>query len=127
MWGPHNIDGFANHKNRKTKRFNSVVWNPECEQVDVISVNWAGENNWLVPRIYLVPKVLRHVVQCKAWGLLSYLTGDQLHSGHCCLAKTAFVRISFLIFWIFQETRIFTFKVEIKTRHSVPKNLKVMF
>ena len=45
IYGPHSVDRFANHENRKMKRFNSVVWNPECEQVDAFSVSWAGENN----------------------------------------------------------------------------------
>ena len=70
IYRPHSVDGFANHENRKMKRFNSVVWNPECEQVDAFSVSWAGENNWLVPPIYLIPKVLRHIVLCKASGTL---------------------------------------------------------
>ena len=43
IYGPHSVDRFANHENRKTKRLNSVVWNPECEQVDGFSVSWAGE------------------------------------------------------------------------------------
>ena len=70
MFGPHTIDRFANHENRKTERFNSAVWNPGCEQVDAFSMNWKGENNWLVPPIYLVPEVLRHIVFCKASGTL---------------------------------------------------------
>jgi hypothetical protein len=28
MWGPHGVDRFANVDNRKTKRFNSLYWNP---------------------------------------------------------------------------------------------------
>ena len=78
MRAPHNTDIFANHEKRKTKRFNSLVWNPECEQVDAFSVKWAGENNWLVPPIYLVPNVLRPVVQCKASN--SYRTSLKISS-----------------------------------------------
>lgn len=70
MWGPHDVDRFANHENTKLQRFNSVVWNPGCEQVDAFSQNWAGENNWIVPPIYLVIQVMRHIVLCKATGTM---------------------------------------------------------
>lgn len=70
LWGPFDVDRFANHENTKLPRFNSAVWNPGCEEVDAFSQNWAGSNNWLVPPIYLVPKTIRHIVFCKAAGTL---------------------------------------------------------
>ena len=61
-WGPHSVDWFANHKNTQLPRFNSRFWCPGTKVVYAISVSWAGENNWLVPPIFLNPKVLNHMV-----------------------------------------------------------------
>ena len=70
MWGPHEVDRFANHENAKLKRFNSMVWNPGTEQVNAFTQNWAGVNNWLVPPIYLDIRTIRHLVFCRAEGSL---------------------------------------------------------
>ena len=70
LWGPFDYDRFANHENAKVPRFSSAIWNPGCEVVDAFSQNWAGFNNWLVPPIYLVPKSIRHLVNCEAVGTL---------------------------------------------------------
>ena len=61
-WDPHSVDRFANHENTQLPRFNSRFWCPGTEAVDAFSVSWAGENNWLVPPIFLIPKVLNHMV-----------------------------------------------------------------
>ena len=61
-WGPHSVDRFANHENTQLPRFNSKFWCPGREAVDAFSVSWAGENNWLVPPIFLIPRVLNHMV-----------------------------------------------------------------
>ena len=61
-WGPHSVDRFANHENTQLPRFNSRFWCPGTEAVDAFSVSRAGENNWLVPPIFLIPKVLNHMV-----------------------------------------------------------------
>ena len=61
-WGPHSVDRFANHENTQLPRFNSRFWCPGTEAVDAFSVSWAGENNWLVPPIFLIPRVLNHMV-----------------------------------------------------------------
>ena len=60
-WGPHSVDRFANHENTQLPRFNSRFWCPCTEAVDAFSFSWAGENNWLVPPIFLIPKVLNHM------------------------------------------------------------------
>ena len=49
MWGPFTIDRFATCYNTKCARFNSRFWNPNCEGVDNYSINWAAENNRVVP------------------------------------------------------------------------------
>lgn len=70
LWGPHSFDRFADDLNTKLPRFNSKFWCPHTTGVDAFSSNWFGENNWLVPPIYLVPKLLRHLKVCAASGTL---------------------------------------------------------
>ena len=70
MWGPHTIDRFANMFNNQLVRFNSRFWDPTSEAVDAFTCNWAGENNWWYPPLYLVPRVLRHAQNTKAQGTL---------------------------------------------------------
>ena len=38
--------------------------------MDCFSVNWANDNNWLVPPISLVGKCISYLVECKAKGVL---------------------------------------------------------
>ena len=70
MWGPHTIERFANMFNNQLVRFNSRFWDPTTEAVDAFTCNWAGENNWWCPPLYLVPRVLRHAQNTKAQGTL---------------------------------------------------------
>ena len=70
FWGPHSVDRFANSHNTKLTRFYSRFWKPGCEGVDAFCYNWVGENNWLVPPVSLVPRVIRHIAHCKAMGTL---------------------------------------------------------
>ena len=69
-WGPHSVDRFANHKNTQLPRFNSRFWRPGTEAVDAFSVSWVGENNWLVPPIFLIPRVLNHMFALGGHGTL---------------------------------------------------------
>ena len=66
LWGPYTVDRFANYENTKLPRFYSRFWSPGCENVDGLSQNWEMENNWLVPPVYLCPKVIVHAIKCKA-------------------------------------------------------------
>lgn len=70
LWGPHSVDRFASVMNHKTVRFNSLFWNPNSEAVDAFTQDWAKDNNLLVPPIYLVVKVIKHLIFCKAKGTL---------------------------------------------------------
>jgi hypothetical protein len=54
LWGSHSVDRFASSLNNKTEKFNSLFWSPFSSAVDAFTQNSAGENNWLVPPIYLV-------------------------------------------------------------------------
>ena len=65
-WGPHTVDRFASHYNAQLGRFNSRFWNPGSKAIDVFTCNWGGENNWLCPPIYLVPRVVQHAKKCAA-------------------------------------------------------------
>lgn len=70
LWGPIIIDRFANYQNTKVPRFNSKFWNPNSEAINCFSVSWSKERNLLVPPVHLVPRCLRHLLQCKAEGIL---------------------------------------------------------
>ena len=61
----------ANSHNSKLTRFYSRYWNPGgFEGVDAFCYDWVGENNWLVPPVSLVPRVIWHLSHCKAVGTL---------------------------------------------------------
>ena len=70
IWGPHSVDRFATSHNCKLPRFFSRFWNPDSEGVDAFCFDWAGENNWLVPPVSLVPRVIRHFFVCRSMGTL---------------------------------------------------------
>lgn len=69
-WGPHTVDRFACHYNRKIDRFNSRFYQPGAEAVDAFLQDWEFENNWLMPPVCLIPRVLAHMRICKAKGTL---------------------------------------------------------
>ena len=60
MWGPHTIDRFANSFNHQLVRFNSRFGDPGAEAVDAFTCDWANENNWWCPPLYLV-------LSCHRW------------------------------------------------------------
>ena len=70
LWGYHTVDRFANVFNSKLPRFNSRFWNPGCEAVDAFTQNWKGENNWIVPPVCLIIRVIKHLRECQATGTL---------------------------------------------------------
>ena len=69
-FGPLTIDRFADEYNSKLPRFNSKFHCVGTEGVDTFTQWWGNENNYLVPPISLVPKVLQHMDYCKARGVL---------------------------------------------------------
>ena len=70
FWGPHTIDRFADSHNTQLDRFNSRFWDVGTEAVDTFTVNWANENNWWCPPVYLVCRTLQHAKVCKSQGTL---------------------------------------------------------
>ena len=69
-FGPFTVDRFASPDSAKCARFYSKFWCPGAEGVDAFSVDWAGENNWLVPPVYLISRVIFHLEVCSARGVL---------------------------------------------------------
>jgi ribonuclease HI len=64
--GTYTIDRFACRKTRKVKRYNSRLGEADSEAADGLSVPWHGENNWIVPPIPLVTKVVLKLKREKA-------------------------------------------------------------
>ena len=69
-WGPHTVDRFACHYNKKLMRFNSRFYQPGAEAVDAFLQDWEFGNNWLLPPVCLIPRVISHMRACKAEGTL---------------------------------------------------------
>lgn len=66
LWGNHTIDCFANYYNRKTSRYFSRFWNPDCSGVDFFVQNIKGENCLVVPPVDLIVRALHYLCTCKA-------------------------------------------------------------
>ena len=64
------IDRFANESNRKTKRFNSKYFCPQSEGVDAFNMSWKDENNFLVPPVSLIHKVINKIEHEPSTGVL---------------------------------------------------------
>ena len=70
MWVPYDIDRFANFKNARLPRFNSLFWNPGTEAVDCFSQDWSSDNNLLVPPVHLIMRTIKHMLYCRENGTL---------------------------------------------------------
>ncbi|CAG2245751.1 unnamed protein product [Mytilus edulis] len=70
LWGPHEIDWFANDDNHKLTVCYSRYWTVNSIGNDAFTVNWNGVNGWFVPPVCLVSKVLRYMRQCMAHGTI---------------------------------------------------------
>ena len=64
------FDRFADESNAKIRLFNSKFHCPDTQGVDAFRYSWANENNYLVPPVYLIPKVLKHLEFFKSKGVL---------------------------------------------------------
>ena len=62
------MDGFANALNVHLPRFNSRFRVPGTEAVNAFSVSWAAENNWLVPPVHCIIRVIQYLLVCSAFG-----------------------------------------------------------
>ncbi|VDH90196.1 Hypothetical predicted protein [Mytilus galloprovincialis] len=70
LWGPHEIDWFANDDDHKLTVFYSRYWTVNSMGIDAFTINWQGANGWFVPPVCLVSKVISYVRQCFAHGTL---------------------------------------------------------
>ncbi|XP_069112417.1 uncharacterized protein [Argopecten irradians] len=70
LWGPHEIDWFANHINSKLPVFYSRHWSIESNGVDAFTADWFGVNGWFVPPVCIVHRVLKYMRQCSAYGTM---------------------------------------------------------
>lgn len=70
LWGPHTVDCFSSDRTAQLPRFFSRFACPGAEVIDAFTVNWSGENCWLVPPPRLIPLVIRHLRLCSTVGTL---------------------------------------------------------
>ena len=70
IWGKITIDRFANNENTKIEKFNSKYWCPGTSNADAFTISWSGENNCLIPPIYLIPRVIAHIKRSSSKGVL---------------------------------------------------------
>ena len=60
---PVQFNHFASYYNTQLPRFNSRYYNPGVEAVDTSTCG--SEMNWWCPPMYLIPRILRHVLNCQ--------------------------------------------------------------
>ena len=70
LWGSHTVDWFASYNSKQLPRFCARWQCPGCETVDAFTVGWKGENNWIVPPMYSIPKIIWHMSFGKEVGTL---------------------------------------------------------
>ena len=57
-FGPHTVDLFASHLNKRCGRFFSKDWTPGCAGIKALRHSWRGENGWANPPFHLMPAVI---------------------------------------------------------------------
>ena len=70
VFGPWDVDQFADQHNAKAPVFNSLFYTPGTAAVDAFSQDWGHVMNLLVPPLYLVMRVLQHLIKDQAQGIL---------------------------------------------------------
>jgi hypothetical protein len=69
-WGPFTVDRFASHLTNQIQKFNSRWWNPGSSGINAFSQNWQNEYNWCFPPPRLIARVISHMREQKACGVL---------------------------------------------------------
>ena len=64
------MDSFACSSHAKVSRFKSRFYQTGTEAVDAFTQNWDGENNWNLPLVSQISRVIAHAGACKAVGTL---------------------------------------------------------
>ena len=71
LFSLHNLLHALNVKyNAKLSRYNSIFYQPGAEVVDAFTQNGEGENNWILPSVSQISRVITHMRACKAAGTL---------------------------------------------------------
>ena len=65
-WGSHTIDRFANFRNTKLARFNSLSWNPGSKKRRCLCIGLAWRER--LSSVFLIPRVLRHMMNYQEFG-----------------------------------------------------------
>ena len=68
--GLHTINRFVCSCNAKLSHFNSRFYQPGTEAVDAFLQNWHFKNNWILPPVSQIARVIAHSRVCKAEGTL---------------------------------------------------------
>ena len=66
----HTTDRFADHNNSKTRRFNSKIYVLFTEGVYAFNLHWYNEMNYSVPPVFLIPKDIKYLENCRCKGVL---------------------------------------------------------
>lgn len=56
----------------KLSRYNFTFYQPGAEAVDVFTLSWGCENNWIFSPVSKISKVIAHARACKAAGTLVF-------------------------------------------------------
>ena len=64
------IDRFASVTNTHLLRFNSRFYSDSAEATDAFTQLWTGNVNWVVPPLFLIPRVIALIMQQKADAIL---------------------------------------------------------
>ena len=83
-WGPHSVDRFAC---LLLARFNSRLYQPGTEAVEAFTSDWKHENNWLLPPVSLIVRVINHLKLCKAEGSIVFLVWKSFYVRHATLKE----------------------------------------
>jgi ribonuclease HI len=66
LWGPFQIDLFANRTNNQLPKFYSWIPDPFATATDALRQNWRKQNLWANPPWILIPRILSKVIREKA-------------------------------------------------------------
>ena len=67
IWGPHDIDRFADYQTRQLPRYNSLYLDPYTSGIDALAqTDWNQFNNYVNPPFFLIPRILDTIINQKA-------------------------------------------------------------
>ena len=71
LFSLHNLLHALNVRyNAKLSRYNSIFYQPGAEVVDAFTQNWECENNWILPSVSQISRVITHIRAYKTVGTL---------------------------------------------------------